>query len=164
MLKSNAQILHAPSPARERYGLKDPLFSEEALQRADDVLQEMSAELAEWLDMEVARLQEARLSAQDADWGPDGLEHLACVAHDVKGVGATYGYPLVTEIAASLCRVLECAEGRAATQRDAGLVCAHVDAVRAVVRQGVTSRTAPIGKALISALETRVAALGLPQM
>jgi hypothetical protein len=158
-----AKITQAPSPARERYGLRQPLFNEETLKRADEALQELAGSFAEWLDQEVAHLQQTRIAAQAAGWSWEALELVACAAHDLKGVGSTYGFPLVTDIAASLCRMVECDEGKAAAQTEPGLVCAHVDAVRAVVRQGVTSRAEPLGKALLEALEARVDALGLPR-
>ena len=34
---------------------------------------------------------------------PETAENLYFRAHDLKGLGATYGYPLVTRIAGSLC-------------------------------------------------------------
>jgi hypothetical protein len=164
MAKTSAQITHAPSPARDRYGLRNPLFDEETLKRADDVLAELSSSFSEWLDKEVANVQAARLAAQASGWSNELLDTLAGAAHDLKGVGSTYGYPITTDLSALLCRILECDEGKLCAQRDPDLICAHVDAIRAAVRQGVKSRSEPIGKALYEALEAKVEALNLPRL
>jgi hypothetical protein len=101
------------------------------------------------------------LAAEEGSWSDAGLEVVFTAAHDVKGMGATYGYPLATQLAASLCRLIETDAGKAAARQTPALVTAHVDALRAVLRDGITSTAHPIGRALVTALEQRVEALGV---
>src|SRR5688572_8660447 len=108
-----------------------PVFDEDALARADDVLEEMSGQFQEWLESEVEKVQSARLAAAEAGWTEETLEALMLRAHDLKGLGGTYGYPLITQMAGSLCRLIGTPEGRAIAQKAPGLVSAHVDAIRA---------------------------------
>ena len=76
-------------------------------------------------------------------------------------MGGAYGFPLVTQIAASLCRLIETDAGKFAAQRNPGLVTAHVDALRAAVRDRITTVEHPVGRALVSALEAQVEQLGV---
>jgi chemotaxis protein histidine kinase CheA len=109
----------------------------------------------------VAALQQARLAGEHEGWTPAACEALLNAAHDLKGLGATYEYPLVSRIAASLCRLIETEVCKAATRNASNLMLAHVDAIRAAARDRVKSGENPVGRALLQALEARVEALGL---
>ena len=128
----------------------------EAVARAETALRQLADQFAGWLEEEVARLEAARTAADPADADHDGLQELHLRAHDLKGLGGVYGFPLVTRVAAGLCRLLH----DEAARRDAppALVDAHVAAVRALVRDGVRDPAHAGGVELCEALEGRVAA------
>lgn len=140
---------------------KQPVFDAEAVARADETLNAMSASFKEWLEADVRRLQRARAEAERAAMSDAALEQLMGVAHDIKGMGASYGYPLATEIAASLCRLIETPAGKAAARAQPALVLAHVDALRAVVRDAIKTSEHPIGRALTRTLSLEVERLGV---
>ena len=141
--------------------LRQPVFSPEAVERADNALKAMSGSMQEWLDADIERLQNARAEAEAAQWSFASLDKLGGVAHDIKGMGTTYGYPLVTQIGASLCRLIETESGKGLAQHDPTLVIAHIDALRAAVRDQVKDDQHPVGRALLLALQTRVERLGV---
>lgn len=141
--------------------LAEPVFSEEALARAEQTLEALSSSLAQWLDTDVAKLQAARAAATRAAWSNQSLDSLWRVAHELKGMGSTYGYPIVTQLAASLCRLIETEAGKRAARAMPGLVDAHVDALRAAVRDRIASDAHPVGKALVQTLEAQVMRLGV---
>ena len=125
-VRDDASAAGAAAAPLARFGAVDPA----ALARAEAALQAMSGEFAGWLAEEVARLEAARARLD----GPDraaALDEVHWRAHDLKGLGATYGHPLTTRLAASLCRLLADAPRRDAAPR--ALVEAHVDAVHAAV-------------------------------
>jgi hypothetical protein len=138
-----------------------PLFDEDAIERAEAALKSMSAQFQPWLEIEVEKLQAARIASLAGGWRDAQLEGLFSAAHDVKGLAATYDYPSVTRIAASLCRLIETPAGKAAARAAPDLIEAHVDAMRAAVRDEIKEETHPVARALIGALEARVAALGV---
>src|SRR6185295_13019204 len=111
-----------------RLELRTPVFDAAAVARADDALKAMSGQFQEWLEEETACLQDSRIAAEQAGWTNASLETLMSVAHDLKGLGGTYEFPLVTQIAACLCRLIETDAGKAAARAEPGLVGAHVDA------------------------------------
>lgn len=161
MSKQTAQIIDPKAASPQPLNLKPPLFDEGALARAEAALRGMSASFQPWLEEEVAKVQDARLAAAQTGWSHDALARLLSAAHDVKGLGGTYDYPLVTQIAASLCRLIETESGKAAAGRDSSLTEAHVDALRAAVRDQIKTDADPVGRTLLRALEARVEALGV---
>ena len=148
-------------PQARPLDLKAPVFDEAAVARADDALKAMSGSFQEWLEEEMSKLQAARLAAETARWSAPALEPVMAAAHDLKGLGGTYDFPLVTQIAASLCRLIETDAGKAAARAEPALVCAHVDALRAALRGGIKTDDHPIGRSLLQALEAKVEALGV---
>jgi len=159
MTKAKAQFIDPRTTGR--ISLHRPLFDHAATKRADEALSAMSGSFEQWLDDDVRRLQIARVAAQNSGWSTGALDALFGVAHDLKGMGGSYGFPLVTDIAASLCRLIETDAGKAAAAANAQLVSAHVDALRAAVRDRIATAEHPVGRALISALQTEVDHLGV---
>ncbi len=150
-----------PRTEGRRLDLKAPLFDEAAIARAQETLESLGSSMTEWLDADIDRLQEARFSAEATGWSNAALELLMAAAHDLKGMGATYGFPIITDIAASLCRLVETDAGKAAARANPGLVCAHVDALRASARERIADAGHPIGRALLQALSIHIDKLGV---
>jgi chemotaxis protein histidine kinase CheA len=138
-----------------------PLFDADAVSRADQAMKAMSGSFEQWLAADIEKLQTARLEAECEALSDASLDRLMRAAHDLKGMGGSYGYPLVTRLAASLCRLIETEAGKEAARASPGLAAAHVDALRAAVRERIASDADPMGRALLDALEAQVAALGV---
>ena len=150
------------SPAPRRVlDLKAPVFDAGAVARANDALKAMSGSFKQWLADDVARMQDFRQAGEGSGWQAGDFEGLFALAHDLKGMGGTYDYPLVTQLAASLCRLIETDAGKAAARTEPALIGAHVDALRAAVRGQIQTDAHPIGGALLRTLEARVEALGV---
>lgn len=160
-MKGKAQAIDPREAGYRRPKLTQPVFSEEALARADKTLDAMSGSFEKWLEADIARLQTARLEAARAGLSDDALDALWRAAHDLKGMGGTYGYPLVTQLAASLCRLTETEAGKSAARANPALVDAHVDGLRATVRDRIASDAHPVGGALAQALDAKVRQLGV---
>lgn len=159
-MKAKAEVID-PRQAGQRAPLTQPVFSEDAVVRAEKTLEAMSGSFEQWLDADIAKLQAARLSATTAGWTDAAIEALWRAAHDLKGMGGTYGYPIVTQLAASLCRLTETDAGKAASRANPGLIDAHVDGLRAAVRDRIATDGDPVGGALVRALEAQVHQLGV---
>ncbi|MFN3858000.1 MAG: Hpt domain-containing protein [Caulobacter sp.] len=128
-----------------------------AIAKAEAALKSLSGNFSEWLQEEVTKLETARQTIRTEGLNVQTAETLYFRAHDLKGLGTTYEFPLVTRIAASLCKLIDDPD----TRLDAPmfLVDAHIDAIRAAVRDDIRTDTHPVGKVLIAELEGRVAAL-----
>jgi hypothetical protein len=160
-MKSKAQVIDPREAGRRPPKLAQPVFSEEALARADKTLEAMSGSFEKWLDADIAKLQAARIQAAEAGWTDVAIDAIWCAAHDLKGMGGTYGYPLVTQLAASLCRLTETEAGKGAARANPALVDAHVDGLRAALRDRIASDAHPVGRALVQMLEAKVRELGV---
>jgi hypothetical protein len=88
----------------------------------------------------------------------ENMESLYLRAHDLKGLGATYGFPLVTRVAGLLCRLIDDKAKRLSAPMH--LIDAHIDAIKAAVRDGIKTEEDPIGRALVHELEGRIREFG----
>jgi hypothetical protein len=104
---------------------------------------------------EITKLEAARQEVKVQGLTAQTVETLYLRAHDLKGLGATYEFPLITRIAASLCKLIDEPETR--LQAPMFLVDAHIDAIKAAVRQDMKTDAHPVGKILAEELEGRVA-------
>mgnify|MGYP001381459972 CR=1 FL=1 len=161
MSKPKVEFIDPREAAPCAVQLNKPVFDAKAVTRADETLKAMNDSLGEWLDGDIEKLQAARVAGEQASWTDASLQTLFAAAHDLKGMGATYGSLLATQMAASLCRLIETDAGKALAQRDPSLARAHIDAIRASVRDDIRSADHPVGRAVLRALEVRVDDLGV---
>ncbi len=161
MTRPKVQIISARDAGLPVIDGHGPVFDADAIARADETLKAMSGSFQGWLEADVTKLQTARQTAAQSNWSDAALAQLMDVAHDIKGMGASYGYPLATEIAASLCRLIETSAGKAAARANPGLACAHVDGLRAIVRDQIKSAEHPAGRAVLKMLAAEVEKLGV---
>lgn len=137
---------------RPKFGSLDPA----ALAKAEAALSSLSGQFDAWLDEEVSKLKAAHHAVLTDGLAGAAGEKLHNHAHDLKGLGGTYGYPIVTRIAGSLCNLVSESEARG--RAPMALVTAHVDAIRTVVERQIRTDEDPAGRALALALEAGVTA------
>ena len=135
-----------------RFGAIDP----RAIAKAEAALKSLSGNFAQWLSEEVIKLDAARQLVRDAGVTAETMETLYLRAHDLKGLGTTYEFPLITRIGASLCRLIDDKDKRLSVSLP--LVDAHIDAIKAAVRDSIKTDDHPVGRILIEELERKVAA------
>jgi HPt (histidine-containing phosphotransfer) domain-containing protein len=104
------------------------------------------------MDSECERLDAARRAIKAKGFNKATREALFLAAHDIKGQAATFGYPEVAASADSLCRLIE--HTPETTPIPMPLVDQHVDAVRAIIREGVRAGRALTADALTKKLRT----------
>ena len=153
---STAQFIQPPNTLRlkvagGRFGGIDP----EAVAKAEAALKSLSSQFGQWLNDELAKLDAARAEITAKGYTPETAEAIYLRAHDLKGLGSTYEYPLVTRLAASLCKITDTAQARA--KAPLFLIDAHIEAIKAAVRDEIRDENHPVGKALAEELEGRVA-------
>ena len=153
-MSNSAQVIRPPNTLRMKVGGGFGGIDASAIAKAEAALQAMSAQFGQWLNDELVKLDAAHAAVRAQGMTGETGDNLYCRAHDLKGLGATYQYPLVTRLAGSLCKLLDDASKRAAAPMV--LVDAHVDAIKAVVRDGIQTDDHPVGRALAETLEARV--------
>lgn len=139
--------------------LPDP--APEALARAEAALAALSAEYLHWVRADVDALAIALAALRGAgpgEWS-GAIERVHALAHNIKGQGATFGYPLLTELGQALCALLK---GEPAASE---AVLARMDALLAAMAEIVAERLAGDGGArgrdLLHSLDVEMPVLAL---
>ncbi|MCO8019297.1 Hpt domain-containing protein [Brevundimonas diminuta] len=154
-MSNSSNVFRPPNALRAKVGGGFGGIDANAIAKAEEALKAMSAQFGQWLQDELVKLDQAQADIRAKGYMAETAEALYFRAHDLKGLGATYQYPLVTRIAGSLCRILDDAEKR--MQAPLPLVDAHIDAIKAVVRDEIQTDEHPVGRDLAETLEARVA-------
>jgi hypothetical protein len=152
-----AQLFTPPNTLRMKVGGGFGGIDAGAIAKAEEALKAMSAQFGQWLQDEITKLDAAQTAIRTQGLTQETAEGLYFRAHDLKGLGSTYQYPIVTRMAGSLCKLLDDPAKR--TEAPIVLLDAHIDAIKAVVRDEIQTDEHPVGRELAETLETRVAEL-----
>ncbi|MDV6333032.1 Hpt domain-containing protein [Asticcacaulis sp. 201] len=153
-MSEKVQIIQVPNTLRAKVGGRLGALDSEAIAKAEAALADLSSQFEDWLMDEIRKLEDVQARIKAEGLNPQNADQLFYRAHDLKGLGTTYGFPLITRISGSLCKMLDEEEKRA--QAPWKLVEAHMDAIRAVVRGQIKTEDHPTGKILSETLEARV--------
>lgn len=157
-------VIIPPTTLRDRAmsiggGSKDG-FDTTALERAEQALQELEVDFSNWMRDESVKLEAAREIFHKDPTEEDNQQALYRASHDIRGQGKTFGYPLAAELADGLCDLIDGAEKVDAKVIE--LVDAHIDAIRAVVRDDVRDMADITARHLINELRgAREAIIGV---
>lgn len=153
--KQTVQVIQTPNTLRLKVGGRLGGIDAAAIAKAEAALKNLSGNFSAWLNDELVKLDAARQRIHAEGLSPETAENLYFRAHDLKGLGTTYEFPLVTRLAASLCKLID----DPATRMDAPmfLVDAHIDGIKAAVRGDIRTDQHPVGRKLAEELEGRVA-------
>lgn len=155
-MSNSAQVIRPPNTLRLKVGGGFGGIDASAIAKAEAALKAMSSQFGQWLQDEITKLDAAQAGIRAKGLNIETAEELYFRAHDLKGLGSTYQYPLVTRLAASLCKLLDEPGKRA--EAPLMLLDAHIDAIRAVVRDEIQTDEHPTGRILAETLEAKVAA------
>ncbi len=153
MTAKPAQMIQVPNTLKAKLGSRfaiDP----NAVARAEAALKELSDQFGDWMQDELDKLDAARADIASHGLTEETANNLYTRAHDLKGLGGTYGFPLVSRLGASICKLVEDPATR--TIAPVFLVDAHISAIKAAVRDEIRDADHPIGKTLVDELEGRV--------
>jgi hypothetical protein len=151
---SGVEMIHVPNTLKlkvgGRFGGIDPI----AVAKAEAALKGLAGQFAQWLQDEIEKLEAARAAITAQGMNAQTADNLYLHAHDLKGLGGTYEFPLVTRLAGSLCKMMDDESLRATVPMF--LVDAHISAIKAAVRDNIRDDNHPVGKVLSNELENRV--------
>jgi len=122
-----------------------PALDPAALASAEAAVARLGAAYLTWADADIRALTACFARLDDAS-SPDAMADLFAIAHNMKGQGTTFGYPLVTRIAQALCRLIEQAPDAVAA------IGAHVAALARVVGERLEGDGGEAGRSLLEDL------------
>ena len=155
--KSAAEVIQVPNMLKLKVGGRGGIDMA-AIAKAEAALKSLSGNFAQWLNDEIVKLEAARQDVRAQGLTAQTVETLYLRAHDLKGLGATYGFPLITRIAGLLCRLIDDKSKR--LQAPVSLIDAHIDAIKAAARDDIKTEDHPVGKILVQELEGRIRDFG----
>lgn len=135
------------------------------LARAEAAVADLAKSYVTWASADVEKCTEhlaTARSVQPAANLPDGavddrmiaVQALYAVAHNIKGQGSSFGFPLMTRLGDSLCRLTR--GKRRFPDGDLNVIQAHLDAMRLVLAQNIRGDGGALGDKLAQRLETLV--------
>ncbi len=122
----------------------------EAIARAEAALEQLSCEFDGWVNDEVSKLVAARADIRASGPTDDNVARIYRHAHDLKGEGETLGYPLISRLCSSLCRLIDAVPQN--LDVPVTLIDNHVDAVQIVMRDELKCAEDPTTNAVIERL------------
>ena len=124
-----------------------------AVNRAESAMETLKTEFNDWFTADVDRLAQAReqFAANKAAKSRDALFR---AGHDIRGQATTFGFPLVSRIATSLCKLIGALKAPEAIP--VLLIDAHVTAIRIIFRDKINDTTNRMALELVAELESRV--------
>src|SRR5258708_6895563 len=111
-----------------------PSPDDDPVARAEQALARLASEFPAWMEEEGERLDQARNKVKADGFTVPTRDALFFAAHDIRGDAETLGYCGLAIPAESLCRLIE--HTRDMRRIPLTLVDQHVDAVRAIIREG----------------------------
>ncbi len=157
--ESDVWYFRLPNTLKEKVGgaaFKGPLqLPDNILEEAENTLQRQAMDFTDWAKNYLAKLSKI---TEAAGVNPAGrkkhFEEMNMVAHELRGQGGTFGYPLITVFAKSLYEATQpgCPEDDGAL----GVVKAHTDAMRAVIRDKISGDGGEIGRELLKSLKVAI--------
>jgi CheY-like chemotaxis protein len=148
---------------RQKIGAKaftEPLYFDPLIvQAAERRIQALVGDYADWVMRYIKSMtqSEAALST-DPDSRKSNMKHIANInriAHELRGQGSTFDYPLITELSKSLYEATLDPERRITDDRKK-LIGAHIDAIRTVFKNRITGDGGEVGLALLHDIEVAV--------
>ncbi len=131
MPENKLEIIPPKLDLRNRLGGPLKPLNEDQVETVESALQELAAEMGEWLKRDLEQLSRTRNAFLDDRHCKIKIADLHRASHDLKGLGHTYGFPSVSVVADTLCKAIEHSIDKGELHED--LVNAHVDALRAIV-------------------------------
>ncbi|MHA6289636.1 Hpt domain-containing protein [Maricaulis sp. CAU 1757] len=161
MAKSDeVEVISAPNMLQIKIG--GPISQADAhlIMKAEEAMKDMRADFGAWLEEEVVKLEESAKKVLSAGLKGEEGEDLFIRAHDLRGLGTTYEFPIITRLAASLTKMIDMPEKRQKASK--ALALAHVGAIRAALSQNIRDEKDPVAAELASELETQSKAFAEP--
>ncbi len=127
----------------------------DVLAQAQAALADMAEDYPDWVSGLIDQLAEQHRRCVDSpDTRRVHFEEINHIAHDMKGQGGTFGYPLITAFADSLYG-FSYSKG-VLTDNHVELIKAHIDSMRAVITNRVKGDGGEIGTELTKGLNQAI--------
>ena len=154
---SQSKIFKVPNGLRKaKSGSGRAKLDPKLLKRAEQAIEKVQRENSDWATGDLALLDTLVSDLQSGEGSQaETMKELFRLSLDMKGLGGSFGFLMMSEVAASLTRFIE--DRDLLCPLDIEVIAAHVSTLRAVYVEEVRDDGGNTGRALIVGLEKLVA-------
>jgi len=133
----------------------DVCFDEDLMAKAMAALEDMSEDYPDWVSSLIDQLATVHRRCVDTPEQRFQLfEQLHAIAHDMRGQGGTFGYPLISDFSDGLYDFT--AVNTSLSDKNVEIIKSHIDAMRVVIKQRINGDGGDIGKQLKTGLDIAI--------
>lgn len=156
-MKQNAQfeVINPPNSLAGKVKATGGPELDTIVREAEEALEDLQESYTVWVRQDLDQLDRLlRQALADPGSAARKLKSIHQTSHDIKGQGATFEFPLLTHIAASLCTLI----GDGGRSNEVLLVLAriHVDALNVVLKENIRGMGGAQGKQMVEMLRAAV--------
>ena len=145
------ELIELDNELRDKAGPPPTAEELRVLARAEEAMAKLGDKYVVAAVEDSARLQKALAALRANPTDPKALDGIFQIAHDMKGQGGSFGFPLVTTIGYQLCRFIEKIDHVGPHEMEA--IALHVEAMAMVVRTPIKGDGGQHGEALMNGLD-----------
>lgn len=145
-------LLKAKAPKTNR-DLNTVLFE------ADNAVAALSQDYEKWVKDDLKKLEGAFKDLRASGGARDEIKTVHGISHDMLGQGGSFGYPLITTVGVSLCKLLK--DRDALDEKSLEAAGVHVDSMRLIISLPLKGDGGAEGATLIKELEKVCAKLAV---
>lgn len=137
-------------------GAEMPKIDIEVLKKVEEKIGEMAGDYSHWVTDEIKKLDETLHKLQEP--GANLRVLIARInkgAHEMRGQGGIFGYPLITEFAKSLFLSTN-RNYPTISENEFELLKAHIDAIKIVINERIEGDGGETGRALLNGLQAAI--------
>ncbi|MBT3360046.1 MAG: hypothetical protein HN403_10510 [Rhodospirillales bacterium] len=148
------EIIQRENVLKGKVGSEGPSESDlRAIQRAQAAIGSLSGKYIEIADEDLANLNaSAEKMKSDPANRASHLKRVFLLAHDMKGQGGSFGFPMISMVSNQLCRFIEKIEDEAG-EVETEVISLYVNALNVVVRGRIKDADDKQAQALLSGLD-----------
>lgn len=130
-------------------------FDEELMEKATAALAEMAEDYPDWVIGLINQLaEEHRRCVDSPEMRRQHFEQLHAIAHDMRGQGGTFGYPLISDFADGLYGFT--VPTTSTSDSHVEVIKAHIDAMRVVIKERISGDGGDMGKEIKASLDAAI--------
>lgn len=127
-----------------------------ALEKAEETFRKMAEDYPDWVNQSLQRLREEfeAAGAKPPESRTPNFHRINQMAHELKGQGGTFGYPLISTFGKSLHEFTGASAGT--TDAHMEIIKSHIDAMQAVIKGRIAGNGGAVGAELVKTLERAI--------